>query len=175
MSAYKHIHPPRKPKPVIQEILVVEESPQKSVQLTPRQVEPIRTIERPGDEWSIRPGNMVYTSVGERGEVRSKYTSYWYKIVHKLTDGPKTIELAAYTENIGYYKCFNWFLKKRGVFRTFAIPSDLPTDDKRPKSTRQIEIPSFPPSKFPKSTIHLPKSQRLIPYKTFSFEKKKFQ
>jgi hypothetical protein len=175
VSAYTQIHPPRKPKPVIQEILVIEESLQKSVQLTLRKVEPIRTIERPGDEWSTKPGTMVYKTVGDRGEITSKYTSYWYKIVHKLTDGPKTIDLATYSETIGYYKCFNWYLKKKGIFRNFAIPQDpktpqtLATHDQRPKTTKTIEISNLLPKNMQKNVSkysnYLPESQLLIPYK----------
>jgi hypothetical protein len=151
---------------------VAEESPRKSVQLTPRQVELIKTIERPGDEWSIKPGSMVYKTVGDRGKITSKYTSYWYKIVHKLTDGPKTIDLATYSGTIGYYKCFNWYLKKKGIFRNFAIPQDpqtLATDDQRPKTTQTIEIPNLLPKNIQKNVSkysnYLPESQLLTPHK----------
>ena len=83
----------------------------------PRPKKPeITTMERMGDEDSIRPVSIMFRKVGN-GPYKSKYKSYWMQIVEKLNHSGIP-DLAEFKDEIGYYKLFPWYSKRQSTLKS---------------------------------------------------------
>lgn len=117
---------PPKPKPVIVRTPTPPPPPKKPE---------IYTMEKMGDEFSIKPAKIIYRRVGN-GPLKEKYQSYWMQIVEKLNSNAFST-LVDLKDEIGYYKLWPWYAKKQALLKSMlTIKEHKPSSLKTPRSKK---------------------------------------